>query len=75
MGEGVVTVRGGIMKIAEDYKILISADSEYLCELVNNRLKNGWTLVGGVSVTANPGLGASIFFYAQAIAMFYDSQK
>ncbi|HEH5010505.1 DUF1737 domain-containing protein [Helicobacter pullorum] len=52
----------------EKYEVILSNDSLAFQQMVNYYLKNGWQLVGGVSVTASKNyLGNEKTLYSQAV--------
>ena len=52
----------------EKYEVMLSNDSLDFQQRVNYYLKNGWQLVGGVSVTASKNyLGNEKTLYSQAV--------
>ena len=59
-------------KTVKNYMILSSEDRSLLQDAINAYLGKGYGLVGGVSATAVTSIGASVFRYTQAIAIFED---
>ena len=50
------------------YAIMIEKDAMKIIKKVNEQLKNGWTLIGGICVTSTVIDNGYIFYYHQAIA-------